>query len=624
VFAAPLRYIGAVDLKKQERYLILISAALIAVTGVVFSRVMGCDFTSFDDPDYVTNNVHITSGLTWRNLGWAFKTGCAGNWHPVTWMSHMLDCQIYGLRPWGHHLTSVLVHITNVLLLFGLFGRMTRAVWPSAVVAALFALHPLHVESVAWVAERKDLLSTLFFLLSLWAYVRYVESSKDRGPHHAGSASRFASQGLRFYFLALLLFSLGLMSKPMLVTLPFVLWLLDFWPLERFTVDNRRCALDSLQATYRRSAPLKLLLVEKLPFLVLAAVSCAVTFRVQSKAGAVTPLSAEPLEFRVFNAAISYVRYILKMVWPVDLAVFYPAPSEWPLGLAGGVAVVLAGISVLATHLRWKAPWLASGWFWYLGTLVPVIGIVQVGSQAMADRYSYIPLIGLFVTITWGAAAVWAKWHQSRIWLGTLAAALLTLCGSLTWQQITYWRNTATLFEHALAVTSDNFVAHHNLAALLMQGGDPAGAERHLTETVRLKPYDATARYSLGVALASQQKIQEAIQQYNEAIKLQPDFPEVLNNLAWILAADPNPQVRNGQEAVALAERACQLTGYQRPLFIGTLAAAYAEAGRFRTAVAMAEKAQSLARLAHETDVAERNRTLLNLYRAGQPARDTP
>ena len=641
------------NLTKQARRTILICVALSAATLAVFWPVTGCDFTNYDDPIYVSGNPHVQSGLTRESVQWAFTTGYAGNWHPLTWLSHMLDCQLYRRKSGGHHLTSLLFHIANSLLLFGLLRRLTDAgqgrrkeecsaqnwgaFWRCCFVAALFALHPLHVESVAWVAERKDVLSTFFFMLTLWAYARYAEvqgptskvQSQGTGDETENAESGITDHGsritdhvTRYYLLSLLFFALGLMSKPMLVTLPFVLLLLDYWPLQR--CQPAPC---DLKPSARKLHPsffiLHPLLLEKLPFLALSAASCVVTFLVQRGAGAVPSLEALPLGFRLSNALISYVRYALKMGWPAKLAVFYPAPVEWPPEWVAGAALVLAGVSALALRSARKAPWFAFGWFWYLLTLVPVIGIVQVGHQAMADRYSYIPLVGLFVTIAWGGAEAGARWPKSRGWLAAGAAAALAACGALTWQQTGYWRNSASLFEHALAVTRDNFVAHNNLGEVLMDGGDLAAAESHFAEAVRLKPYDAEARCSLAAALTSQHKAREAIQHYQEALKLLPNFPDALNNLAWILAANPDPQVRNGPEAVGLAERACKLTNYKQPLLVGTLAAAYAEAGRFTEAVATAEKARTLAEQANQLDVAARNRALLELYRSGQPARDT-
>ena len=349
-----------------------------------------------------------------------------------------------------------------------------------------------------------------------------------------------------------------------------------------------------------------------------------VTFVVQRGEGAVVSLNELPLGFRLSNVLISYVRYVLKMLWPVNLAIFYPPPAEWPLGWVLGAALVLAGVTAAALLWARKAPWFVVGWFWYLGTLVPVIGIVQVGNQSMADRYSYIPLIGLFVAIAWSAAAAVARWPGVRSWVAAGAVASLLACAGLTWRQAGYWRSSTSLFEHALAVTRDNYVAHYNIASVFIAAGDPAGAEPHVAEAVRLKPYDADARYSLGVTLAALHKTPEAIAQYREALKLRPDFPEVLNNLAWILAASADPQVRNGPEAVLLAERACKLTDYKKPLLVGTLAAAYAEAGRFPEAVVTAEKALSLAEQGNQPDVAARNRALLERYQAGRPARDEP
>jgi Tfp pilus assembly protein PilF len=551
-------------------------------------------------------------------------------------------------------------------------------------VAALFALHPLHVESVAWVAERKDVLSTFFFLLTLLAYAKYVAGGRrlvGRGgsnkearrtnnqqpttniqhpisdAQHPASDIRHPASSIqypvsnntlhvsRFYVLALLFFALGLMSKPMLVTVPFVLLLLDYWPLRRMQNPSPRAfslqplafslldkpgnaQLSTLnpQPSPRPFSlqPLAFSLLDKLPFFALSAAACVVTFLVQRRAGAVAGIGDWPLGYRVSNALISYVRYLLKAVWPAKLTVFYPPPAAWPLEWVVGAALALVAVSALAVWLARRAPWFAFGWFWYLGTLVPVIGIVQVGSQAMADRYSYIPLIGPFVAVAWGVAQLAERRPRTRAWLAAGGGAVVLACGWLTNQQVGYWRNSESLFNHALEVTSGNFVAHYALGAVCMTRGDAATAERHLAEAVRLKPYDADAQASLATALASVHQTRDAVEHYQEALKLQPNLPDALNNLAWILAANPDPEVRDGKKAVELAERACKLTDYKRPLLVGTLAAAYAEAGRFPEAVATAEKARTLAEQANQPDVAARNRALLELYRSGQPARDTP
>src|SRR6266545_2204624 len=384
------------------------------ITLATFWPVTRHDFIYYDDPDYVTENPYVQTGLNWQSVVWAFTTGHSGNWHPVTWLSHMLDCQVFGLKPGYHHLTNVLFHAANTLLLFLVLERMTAAFWRSAFVATLFALHPLHVESVAWVAERKDLLSTFFGLLTLWAYARYCKESKARGP-----------RAKVFYGFALLLFALGLMSKPMLVTWPFVLLLLDFWPLRRLCYQpGGRFGRDFLR-----------LVREKVPFFCLVTISSIVTFLVQDRRGYVMTVGGVSLALRLVNALVSYVKYLGKTVWPAGLAIFYPHPEirypasdQWPLWQIVAGALLLTLISAFAVLRLKRQPWLATGWLWYLGTLVPVIGIVQVGAQAMADRYSYVPLIGVFICLVWGIADVLAPRRLGRPALAAMGLAATVAC----------------------------------------------------------------------------------------------------------------------------------------------------------------------------------------------------
>ena len=511
-------------LLKNTRRTVLICALLGAVTLAAFWPTIHNDFVSYDDRDYVTENPHVLGGLTWANAGWAFRTGHAGNWHPLTWLSHIVDGQLYGLKPGGHHLTSLLLHAVNAVLLLLLLQRLTGAFWCSAWVAALFALHPMHVESVAWVAERKDVLSGFFFMLTLLAYARYAEQSKVQslgaeiqGPDAGvqspeADLSRITDHGsrsmlhaTRYYALSLLFFALGLMSKPMLVTLPAVLLLLDFWPRRRL-----------------QSSTVWRLVGEKIPFLALSVASGVVTFLVQQGAGAVSSLEALPLEFRIANALISYVRYAAKMIWPVQLAVIYPLPADWAAGWVVGAVLVLAGLSVLALYRVRRAPYLAFGWCWYLVMLVPVIGLVQVGQQAMADRYSYLPLVGLFVAIVWSAAEIPARWPGTRGWLAVCAAAMVLVCAVLTWNQTGHWRNSATLFEHAIAVTRDNAIAQNNLGVTLLDAGNLASAEGHFAEAVRLKANYPDGLGNLGVCWAGQGRLAEATELFQRSLKARP------------------------------------------------------------------------------------------------------
>jgi tetratricopeptide (TPR) repeat protein len=791
---------GKAGTTKQVLFICLLLAL---VTVGVYWPVAKQGFINFDDPDYVSSNPRVQAGLTMESIRWAFTSSFSSNWHPLTWLSHMLDCQLYGLRPAGHHITNLLFHIANSLLLFGLLRRLTGVIWPSAFAAALFALHPLHVESVAWVSERKDVLSAFFFILTVWAYARYAEVQslkskvQSRGEEVQGPKSNVQSQGTRntqhatrFYLLSLFFFALGLMSKPMLVTLPFVLLLLDYWPLGRFPLSS----VNAPPSTPARPSTLLRLVGEKIPFFVLAALSCVVTFLVQQASGAMPALAKSPLDLRLANALVAYARYLGKTFWPSKLAVFYPYSAlnldSWQVVVA---AVLLLTVTVTVVLMGRRRPYLPVGWLWFLGMLVPVIGLVQVGKQSWADRYTYLPHIGLFLIIAWGASALIARWKWPRLIPAVAAGLVLAACGLATSQQLSYWRNTKTLFQHAVAVTSGNFVAytvvgnalieegklpeaieecrkaleispeypeahntlgnilakqekydeaiadyraavradpnypdaHNGLSSALLKKGAFVEAEAEAREALRLtpmhlpalfslatalhnqgkldqaadyyhqilalkpdlytprrylgnifvaqgkpdqaisefgmalkiRPQDADTRVVLGVVLLQKDRIDEATAQfleatklqptnaianyqlalihqsrketsaaidcYRKALKAQPDWPESLNNLAWILAAHPDAALRNGAEAVALAERACKLTDYKEGIFVGTLAAAYAEVGRFQDAIRSAEKAHSLALAAGQKEIAQKNQELLELYRAGRAYHET-
>jgi tetratricopeptide (TPR) repeat protein len=803
-----------------SRKRLLTGCILIALlTAAVYWPVAKNGFINFDDPDYVTSNPLVQKGLTAEGVRWAFTSYHSSNWHPVTWLSHMLDCQLYGLKPAGHHITNVTIHILNTLLLFGLLNRLTGAFWRSAIAASLFALHPLHVESVAWASERKDVLSGFFFILTLLAYVRYVTRLPNGPPDHRPTTapprtslrvSRFTFHKWLWYSLALFCFALGLMSKPMLVTLPFVLLLLDFWPLKRLKLKIQRSG----------PKPVIPLLLEKLPFLALALTCSIVTFRVQHASGAVVSLANEPFATRLANALIACGWYVLKTFWPVNLAAFYPHPPlDWMSGEVLGSLLLLLTVSGAAFYFAVCVPytntpgtWLSfvqpsalfMGWFWFLGMLVPVIGFIQVGKQAWADRYTYLPHIGLFIAIVWNVAAAFSR-LQNRVAVESgiprptagptpvlsIAAScgVLAACAFLTFRQISFWRNDKTLFEHAAAVTTGNFVAYGILANTLVtekkwpeaielcqkaitlspgyteayntlgiiytqQGKDeealasyrqalqtdpaypdaysglgallnrqknyaeaeaqcrkalqfaplhvsamfnlasalhnqgkldeaanlyrqvletspgsfepqrylgnvllaqgkaeeaiphfqaalrirPNDMDTHVVlgmalldrgkadeataqflEAVRLQPTNSVANYQLALVRQNQRQLREAITCYRNALAAQPDWPELLNNFAWLLASNPDPALRNGPEAVTLAERACKITNEKEPLFLGTLAAAYAEAGRFTEAIGTAEKASSLAAAAGLKEVADKNTELLTLYRSGKP-----
>jgi protein O-mannosyl-transferase len=499
-----------------------------------FLPVLRNGFVNYDDPAYVTENPGVLAGLTLAGVGWAFTTIHFGNWQPVNWLSHMLDVQLFGLQAAGHHATSLLCHAASTLLLFLTLRRMTGFPRRSALVAALFALHPLHVESVAWAAERKDVLSGLFFLLSLWAYGYYAERADGPGGRVGGPsvgtgirgrASKTGSAQYQtqhstsitgsasyWYALTLLFFVLGLMSKAMVVTLPCVLLLLDWWPLNR---------LGGTQGNARQRG--SRLIREKLPFFALAAAFSGVTYYAQKMIGAVAYEGQPPAQLRVANALLAYVRYLRKTIWPDDLVVFYPYPQSMLAWQVAGAVVFLLGVTVLVIWLKSKS-WLAVGWFWYLGTLVPVIGLIQIGSHSMADRYTYLPLIGLFISLVWGAVELVGRWRRPALaWAGAGAAAVILVCAARTRQQVGYWQDSETLFRHAIQATEGNYLAYNNLGSAYGQKGQMDEAISLFQEAVRLKPDYANAHYNLGTALDKKGQVSEAAEQFQEAIRLKPD-----------------------------------------------------------------------------------------------------
>jgi protein O-mannosyl-transferase len=707
----------------------LVAVLLILMTVALYWPATHNDFINYDDDVYVTANGHVQGGLTAENIPWAFVNPVSANWHPLTILSHMADCQLYGLKTWGHHLTSILVHAVNTMLVFLLLHRITRATWRSAAVAAVFALHPFHVQSVAWVAERKDVLSTCFGLLALILYVRYVRIRTNQRQLASGS-----------YLCSLVFFAFGLMSKPMLVTLPCVMLLLDYWPLQRYQVAGSGFGFQRL-------------VFEKLPFFVLAAGSSVVTFLVQEHGGAIMAMDDYTLENRVVSALISYCRYLEKSFWPTDLAVFYPHVAQWPMLEAMLAAVLLGGITASCFLVRRGHPFCLMGWLWFVGTLVPVIGLVQAGEQSMADRYTYFPSLGLFIVVVWGAHELAGRSRYRAVAVAAAFLACMVACVLLTRQQLGYWKDSETLFRHALAVTDDNTLAetdlglavlgkgrvdeaighlqtaarlqptaaevhnnlglaylnqkqyheaieqfqiainlkpshakaHGNLGLAFFGKNDFDGAVREFQATVDLQPDfdgaqvnlgfallksgrtgeaigqlqgainrnpdDGNARFNLGVAFSSEGRLDEAIVQYQEAIRINPNDadaknnlardselkketeraatnPAALNNLAWRLATSPIAGLRNGTLAVKLAEQACQLTQYRAAVMVGTLAAAYAEAGRFDEAVATGQKACALASEFGEAGLLQRNRELVALYQAHrayhEPAQSAP
>jgi protein O-mannosyl-transferase len=476
--------------------------ALIASAFLVFWQVRNFNFINFDDRIYVYENPHVLNGLTTGNVIWAFTNGHAAFWHPLTWLSYMLDRQLFGPGPGGFHLTNLIFHIANTLLLFLVLKQMTDALWQSAFVAALFAFHPLHVESFAWIAERKDVLSIFFWLLTMSAYWKYVKKP-----------------GTTRYLLVLLIFALGLMAKPMLVTLPFVFLLLDYWPLDRI----RRFQWKIL---YR-------LVLEKIPFIALSIASSAIAFLTQQSSGAI--FASLPLKFRIGNALISYMKYMEKMVWPARLAVYYPHPVENVSVLYAVVsAVVLSIVTILVIRFAKNHRYLITGWFWYLGTLIPVIGIIQVGNHAMADRYTYITLTGLFIIIAWGLPELLAKLPQRKIVLGSSMTIVLTVLGICAHQQLSYWKDSFTLFSHAIEVTQNNDVAYNNLGNAYESLGCLSQAMEAFDRAIEISPDYAAAHYSLGITYARLERWPQAIDAFKQAIEIDPDYTDAYNNLGVV------------------------------------------------------------------------------------------
>ena len=484
---------------------------LLAATLAAYSQVRSYDFVNYDDPQYVVDNIHVRAGLTAGGLVWALTSFDAANWFPLTWISHMAVCQFFGMEAGWHHLTNVWLHALSVLLLFAVLNRITKARWPSAFVAFLFALHPLHVESVAWVAERKDVLCAFFWFLTLWCYARYVERPGAGG-----------------YFMVLGAFCLGLMAKPMIVTLPFTLLLLDVWPLGRAPLPWR----------WNTAKPL---LLEKLPLLALAAGASVFTLLAQGYGGAVAPLAGIPLTLRLENALVSYLAYIRDMLWPTGLAVLYPNnPNALPVLGVVAAGLALAGVSLLAARQFRARPNLAVGWCWYLGTLVPVIGLVQVGSQSRADRYTYIPMIGLSIMLAWGAAELFARRPRTRKAVVAAAVAACSACLVVTWFQVQYWASTETLLLHTLGVTSGNFITHHNLADYYLQHGRNEEAREQEAKALEINPAYLEARLNLGLALSLLERHGEAEVEYRRAIEQRPEEKQLFlahSGLGTALAA---------------------------------------------------------------------------------------
>jgi len=670
----------------------LIALLLVLGTLAVYLPAAYHGFTLYDDGDYVTQNQMVQNGLTWAGVKWAFTTWHAGNWHPLAWISHMADCQLAGLNPGVPHGVNILLHAANAVLVFLLLRRLTRlrgdasarqaaALWPSAFAAALFAWHPLHVESVAWISERKDVLSTFFALLALLAYTKAVaimtnDECRMESRCRAGHSSFVIRHSC--YWLALGCFALGLMSKPMVVTLPFVMLVLDYWPLNRM----RRAEFG-----VRNFAKLVL---EKWPFFALSAASCVVTFLCQHHGGAVATLENVPLDYRLENVPVAYASYLLKMFWPAHLAVFYPLHLLSPLEVASSAASLLV-ISGVAWRMRSSCPYGLVGWLWFLGTVVPVIGLVQVGGAAMADRYSYFPSIGIFLAVALGVRDGVERFQLSKPIVGTIAGLALAACLALTHRQLNFWRDDITLFGHAVAVTKDNdtvhlnlglalekigrnagamaeyraavkidpdsIEAHNNLANLLGDAGHPDEAVAEYQAALRINPQYVAAHNNLGTPLVELGRFDEAMKQYaiaaqldptdwhapylmgrvllktgrdmealayfRQAVKLDPNNPHVLTYLAQMLASDENPKLRDGNAALAMAAKANDLTGGNQPAMLDALAMAYAEIGQFTNALQTAAYAVKLAAAYDMTNDAVLIQQRLQFYQDRRPFRQS-
>ncbi len=617
---------GYTGLMRKELVVVLCLAAL---TLAAFRPVLDNGFVNYDDDAYVYANPHVSSGLTLSTARWAFITTHAANWHPLTWLSHALDVSLFGMNPHAHHLVSLLLHIASVVLLFLVLTGLTRSPWRSALVAALFAVHPLHVESVAWISERKDVLSTLLMFLAMLAYAQYVRG-RGKNPPTPVWTCRMS------YALVVVLLALGLMAKQMLVTLPFVLLLIDWWPLGRLPALR-----SALLAAW-----------EKAPLFALSAAASAAVVAAQRAGGAVHPLSSIPFGVRAANAVVSCAVYMRKAIWPSNLTVYYPHPMDsLPVWQIVGSAGLVASISVVACLQRRNRPYLLVGWLWYLVTLAPVIGLVQVGSQAMADRYTYVPLVGLFIAVTWLVADLMRPKAAAAA-----AVAVIIVLSVLTWHQARTWQNSRTLFSHALSVTRDNDVAHNNLANALREDGETEEAIDHYLAALKITPNDDKVEKNLGLALASigryaeaeahmrrglaimprdaracevmgeilmaQGKHARAAEAYRSALRLDPGNLAAANDLAMLLATSPDSSVRDGASAVRLARSVVARADREKqPIALDTLAAAYAECGEFAEALSTAREARAAGLRLGQRDLASEIACREALYKKRRPYR---
>jgi protein O-mannosyl-transferase len=582
--------------KMFERWLAAgICVGLVALVWFAFGQSSQFPFVNYDDPNYVTENPAVIHGLSRRGIIWAFSHVHGGNWHPLTTISHMFDCGVFGLRAGAHHLNNVLLHTSATIALFLVLRRLTGALWRSGFVAAVFAIHPLRVESVVWIAERKDVLSGFFFMLTLAAYLHYA-----RKP----SIGRYLTMSI--------LFACGLMSKPMLVSLPIVLLLLDYWPLNRGQRTEHRGQTET--EIWRK------LIVEKIPLFILSIASAVATLLAQKRA--IGSFEHLPLSSRVSQALISYLTYVRQMFWPAKLAVFYPhfenGSSLWPVLLAGAA---LAAITILTFLLRKKRPFLVVGWLWYVCMLIPVIGIVQVGLQGHADRYTYLPQIGLYLGVTWWISELLSRWRYGRAALTTAAIVIIASLTGASRVQANYWKDSERLWQQTIANTSNNHVAHAHLADLLLRQGRINDAISHCQEAVRIQPNDTDAQNNLGLALLQLGDETEAIVHFEQSLASNPNNLNARCNLAWVLATSPDPSRRNGERAVELASSVAQGPGLGNPTALRTLAVAYAETGRFSEAIETAQQAIEIAKATGNDGLAADLERNIAAYRLNQPIR---
>jgi tetratricopeptide (TPR) repeat protein len=622
----------------------LICFLLAGITLAIYWPARNFDLIYFDDPLLLTDSAPVKAGLTWASLQWAFTSVVIANWHPVTNLSFLLVAEFFGVAPGAHHLANVFIHAANAVLLFLLLRELTSAKWRSAVVAAIFAWHPLRVESVAWIAERKDVLCAFFFLLSLFFYAKFAAAKKiQNGKYRI------------FFYASIATFVLSLLSKPMAVTLPFVLLLLDIWPLARVESYKLKVA-GSARKIFQPAAFNMQLVTEKWPFFALTIIFCIATFWIQHDYAAMTPWDKLGLDARVANAISGYVNYLAKLFWPLNFAAIYPYPKSYDVTQTILKAAFLVAISIGCLQNLARRPWLAVGWFWFLITALPVIGIIQVGEQSMADRYTYLPLIGPVIAVVWSIAEIFFPTRAGKNFFAATTVLILCTLAVLSERQLQFWRNTILLFEHNVAVTPENASAHFtlglgfehagetnraiveyrvakmispadlqvrsSLANLFFERGQFFAAETEYDELLALAPQNFSTHLNLANVFAAQNRVDEEISELNQAVRLNPNSVEALNNLAWALATSPRADLRDGNRAVQLAQRACELTQFQKTIYIGTLAAAFAEAGKFDDAILTAQRACELAAKNSETNLFQRNQELLKLYRAHKTAKE--